>query len=65
MREADGHEELVHVDVVQLEGLPLAVGRRSGPDVGHDVEDRPASAPHELGLPRSQLEVHSAQRAPP
>ena len=63
MREADGDVELARRLVVELEALPLAVGRRRAAQVDDDVEDPPARAAHELRLAGADREVHPAQHA--
>ena len=63
MREADRAVELVEVLVGELEGLPLAEGRRPAPEVHHHVKDRAARAAHELGRPVADLEVHAPHDA--
>ncbi len=57
-----------HVTVVRAQARPVPgpVGRRSGPKIHHDVEDRTPRAANELGLERGgDLIVQSTDRALP
>ena len=63
MGEADGDVQLAHALIVELDGLPLAVGGRAPAQVDRDVEDPPARAAHELGDAVADLEVHAAHDA--
>src|SRR4051794_17401636 len=51
------------MDVVELDRLPLAEGRRAAAQVDDDVEHAPPGAAHELALARVRLEVDAPQRA--
>src|SRR3954471_2522699 len=63
--ESLGEVDGVVVLVVQADDLPLAEGRRAGPDVHDHVEDRAAHALDVLGLPGRHVgEVDATQGAP-
>ena len=46
--------------VTQLEAFPVAVGRRAGTQIHHDIEDRPVRAADQLGLTGPLPYVHAA-----
>src|SRR5690606_3813882 len=59
------HVELSPILRGELEALPLAIARGSGPQIDDHVPDRPLEAAHDLHLAmRRTLEVHAAQGPP-